>query len=65
LRELTATAQESGDKDAHTHERLEDMLSFFESIGAWYTQIRRLPTGSVIKFVRMGDKIRQLLGLAQ
>lgn len=64
LRELTATAKKAGRKDAHTHERLEEMLGFFESIAAWYSQVRRLPTGSVIKFIRMGDKIRQLLGLA-
>ena len=64
LRELTATAKESGGKDAHAHERLAEMLGFFESVGAWYAQLGRLPTGSVIKFIRMGDKIRQLFGLA-
>jgi DNA-binding transcriptional regulator GbsR (MarR family) len=64
LRELTARAAESGPQDAHTHERLAEMLSFFESVGAWYAQMRRLPTGSVIKFVKMGDRVRKLLGLA-
>ena len=64
LRELTATAKKAGRKDAYTHERIAEMLGFFESIAAWYSQVRRLPTGSVIKFIRMGDKIRQLLGLA-
>jgi DNA-binding transcriptional regulator GbsR (MarR family) len=62
LRELTETA--SGARDAHTHERLAEMLSFFESVAAYYAQMRRLPTGSVIKFVKMGDKVRKLLGLA-
>jgi DNA-binding transcriptional regulator GbsR (MarR family) len=64
LRELTETAAGSGTRDAHTHERLAEMLSFFESVAAWYTHMRRLPTGSVIKFVKMGDKFRKLLGLA-
>ena len=64
LRKLTATAKKAGRKDAHTHERLAEMLGFFESIAAWYSNVRRLPTGSVIRFIRMGDKIRQLLGLA-
>ena len=63
LRELVASAKDSGEKDAHTHQRLSEMLSFFESIGAWYSHMRRLPTGSVIKFIRMGDNLRQLLGL--
>jgi DNA-binding transcriptional regulator GbsR (MarR family) len=63
LRELVAMAKESGAKDAATHQRLEEMLGFFESIASWYAQIKRLPTGSVIKIVKMGDKIIGLLGL--
>lgn len=64
LRELTAKAKKSGVKDAYTHERLKEMLGFFEAMTAWYAQIRRMPTGAVIKFVKMGDKVRKLLGLA-
>ena len=62
LRELTAKAKKSGAKDAHTYERLKDMMGFFEAMTTWYTQMRRLPTGALIKFVKMGDKIRKLLG---
>jgi DNA-binding transcriptional regulator GbsR (MarR family) len=64
LRELAATTANSGPQDAHAHERLVEMLSFFESVAAWYSQMRRLPTGSVIKLVKMGNRIRELLGLA-
>jgi len=64
LRDLTAKAKKSGAKDAYTHDRLSDMLGFFETMTAWYAQMRRMPTGSVIKFVKMGDKVRKLLGLA-
>ena len=64
LRDLTAKTRKSGAKDAYTHERLNDMLGFFESMTAWYAQIRRMPTGAVRKFVKMGDKVRKLLGLA-
>ncbi len=64
LRELTASAKKSGAKDAYTHERLRDMLGFFEATTTWYTQMRRLPTGSLIKFIKMGDKIRKVLGFA-
>ncbi len=63
LRDLTAKAQKSGAKDAYTHERLSDMLGFFESMTTWYAQIRRMPTGAFIKFVKMGDRVRKLLGL--
>ncbi len=64
LRDLTAKAKKSGAKDAHTHERLNEMLRFFESMTTWYGQIRRMPQGAFIKFVKMGDKVRKLLGLA-
>lgn len=64
LRELTVIARKSGAKDAYTYERLKDMLGFFEAMTTWYVQMRRLPTGALINFVKMGDKIRKLLGFA-
>ncbi len=64
LRDLTVKAAKTGAKDAYTHERLNDMLRFFETMTTWYAQIRRMPTGAFIKFVKMGDKVRKLLGLA-
>lgn len=48
----------------HTRERLTEMLGFFETMTAWYGQIRALPQGAVIKFVKMGSKVRKLLGVA-
>ena len=64
LRNLAAKAKKSGGKDAYAHERLAAMLEFFESMTGWYTQMRAMPTRSVVKFVKMGDKVRKLLGLA-
>ena len=64
LRELTAKAKKAGVKDAYAHERLSDMLGFFESMSGWYAQMRKMPTGALIKFIKMGDKVRKLLGLA-
>jgi DNA-binding transcriptional regulator GbsR (MarR family) len=64
LRECVAEASKSGQKDAHARERIGDLLEFFETMTSWYEQMRRMPTGAVIKFVKMGDKIRKLLGSA-
>ncbi len=64
LRNLAAKAKKSGGKDAYAYERLAAMLEFFESMTGWYTQMRAMPTRSVVKFVKMGDKVRKLLGLA-
>lgn len=62
LRELTGRAKKAGASESYEQDRLAEMLAFFETMTSWYTQIRRLPTGAVIKFVKMGDKVRKLLG---
>jgi len=64
LRHLTKVTEKLGPGEAYTHERLAEMLEFFETITSWYSQIRRLPTGAMVKFVKMGDKIRKVLGIA-
>jgi len=55
-------AGETSAKEAYAADRLRDMLDFFETMANWYAQILRLPTGAVIKFVKMGDRIRKFLG---
>src|SRR5687767_5406529 len=63
LDECLAEAQASrGDADVRA--RLEAMREFFSTMIRWYDDIRRLPTGAVIKFVKLGGKVRKLLGLA-
>jgi len=47
------------DKDRYTEERLVAMQEFFETMGGWYAEIRRLPTAAVMKFIKLGSKIRQ------
>ena len=60
LRKCAMEVEKEKQTDSVTKERITNMLDFFESIAAWYSQIGRLPTGSVIKLVKMGDKIRKL-----
>jgi DNA-binding transcriptional regulator GbsR (MarR family) len=64
LRDCVAEAEKAGAGDRHARERLGDLLSFFQTTTTWYEQIRRMPTGAVIKFVKMGDKLRKLIGAA-
>ena len=61
LRDLTATAKQSG--DTYTKDRLADMQNFFELMTTWYDQTRRMPTPAVLKFVKLGDKVAKLLGV--
>ena len=65
LRDCVAEAKESKGEDSVTRERLAGLLEFFETTSGWYAQIRRMPIKTVRKFVKMGDKVLQLLGLGE
>src|SRR3974390_3086634 len=43
----------------YTRERLEAMAGFFEAVTELYDQMKRLPTGTVRKLLRMGAKVRR------
>lgn len=62
LRECVSEA-EKNKADEYTHNKLSELLGFFETMGGWYEQIRKLPTAAVIKFVKMGDKLFKTLGI--
>ena len=64
LRECVADAEKSK-ADAVTRERLVALLEFFETMTNWYGQIHQLSTASVIKFVKLGDKVLKLVGLGK
>ena len=59
LRECIAQAG----SDAHVKARLEAMLGFFVTVSSWYQQVRRLPKGAMMRFVKMGRKVQKLLGV--
>ena len=63
LREGVAESQKA--KDAYTQERLSEMRDFFETVSNWYNQINQLPTSGIQKFIKMGDRLRKLLGLGE
>ena len=60
LRDAAAEAKKPGAADAYTRERLGDMLQFFEQMTAWVEHTRKLPTSSVVRMVRAGDKIARM-----
>jgi len=64
LRDCLIEAEKAGAGEKYARERLGDLLDFFETTTAWYEQLRRMPTGAMIKFVKMGDKLRKLIGAA-
>ncbi len=64
LRSCVAEAEAAGKEEALTRERLAAMHDFFETMGTWYEKIDQLPTSGLIKFIRAGNRIRKLFGLA-
>jgi DNA-binding transcriptional regulator GbsR (MarR family) len=62
LRECVAEESRSGSMDPISRERLVELLRFMETMTAWYDQIRKMPTSSLMKLIKMGDKILRLTG---
>ena len=50
-----------GDKDTVTVERLDSLREFFEVTTNWYNLIRSWPTATLIRFMKLGDKVLKLL----
>ena len=63
LRECIAEAEKDKETDEYTEQKLRELADFFDTTTAWYGQIRQWPTGALAKFVKLGDKIRKLLGI--
>ncbi len=63
LRQCVAEAEKDKETDEYTERKLRELADFFEVTGAWYGQIRAWPTTALTKFVKLGDKVRKILGL--
>ena len=64
LDDCLAEAKTSRRDETHVVKRIAAMKDFFETTSRWYADLRRLPTGAVVKFVKMGSRLRKLLGVA-
>src|SRR5215468_90509 len=62
LRECISEAEQAK-TDKYTSDRLRNLVEFFETTTAWYGQVRSWPTSALSKFVKLGDKIRKLIGV--
>ncbi len=60
LRSCVASTEK--DKDAHTQARLLAMQEFFETTSSWYDQLDQMPTPTLVKFMKLGSKLKSFLG---
>lgn len=62
LRETAAMlAEDKTTNDGYTRERLNELLTFMESVDVWYGEVRRLPRNARVKLVSFGAKLSQWL----
>ncbi|MBX2852447.1 MAG: MarR family transcriptional regulator [Phycisphaeraceae bacterium] len=62
LRECVIEAADAGASEKHTHDRLSDLLGLIEALSGWYGQVRLLPRPLLIRFLKMGSKLKKLIG---
>lgn len=63
LEECIADAGKEKDTDKNTEERLRELHRFFQTTTSWYTQVAKLPTPALVKFLSAGDKVLKSIGL--
>lgn len=64
LRECITEAEKPKSADAYTRERLTELLEFFELATSSFDLVEKVPTQSLLKVAKMGDKALRLLGVA-
>lgn len=62
LRECVIEAADAGKEEEHTHARLSELLGLVEAMDGWFAQVRSFPRPMLIRFLKMGSKIKKLLG---
>lgn len=60
LRETVTELEESGG-DAHTREKMGEMLALFETSDSLYQQMQKVPTRTVVRIAKMGDIVGKIL----
>lgn len=62
LRDCAADIDKENDTDPVTKERIRNMLQFVESTSDWYEQINDIPTKTLTKLMKLGNRITKLVG---
>ena len=65
LQQCIAESSKPKSADAYTCDRLSDLLDFFELAHTAYDQMEKVPTPTLIRLAKMGDKALRLLGISK
>ena len=62
LRECAALLKTDRDTPAAVRERIVTQLEFLETVTRWYDSVKRLPRKTLLKMMRMGERIAKVIG---
>jgi DNA-binding transcriptional regulator GbsR (MarR family) len=62
LRECAATLQKENETPPEVRERIVAQMEFMETLTTWYDSIKSLPRKTLIKMMRLGQKIAKVIG---
>jgi len=57
LQDCAASAETEKDLPAETKERIDDMLSFIDTMVGWYEPVHKLPKSTLVKLMKLGSKV--------
>ena len=61
LRECAAEVEKENGTDEVTKQRIINMLDFVENTSSWYEQVREIPSSTLTKIMKLGQKITKLV----
>lgn len=62
LKTCISEAEQAGEREAYTRKQLVAMQDFFEMGAQWFDQINKMSSGSILRAMKLGDKVFKLLG---
>jgi DNA-binding transcriptional regulator GbsR (MarR family) len=62
LKECVAESGKGGASEVYFRKKIAELSAFFGTMTTWYEEMYRLPTSAIVKFVKLGSKIRGFLG---
>ena len=61
LRDCVREAENDGQTDPEVKARIENMLTFIDTLTTWYQQVRGLPKSTLISLMKLGGKIARFV----
>jgi DNA-binding transcriptional regulator GbsR (MarR family) len=61
LRECVIESEQDKQTPSEVKKRIRDVLEFMETLDTWHAQIKTLPQPTLLKLIKLGDKVQKFL----